>query len=634
MPLLPEHITKLLYDTLAHFWGYQEFREPQEEIISSIIMGQDTFALLPTGGGKSLCYQLPALVLEGTCIVVSPLLALMKDQVYQLKSKGIEAEYLSSELDEAQAEQIYSLCIEGTTKILFVSPERLTNSLFLQKIEEIKVSFLAVDEAHCISEWGQDFRPSYQNIHKFRKDRLKDLPVLALTATATPKVLEDIKSKLNLKTPQIFQKSFERTNIKIHTEECSDKYSRILNLVKNHPYSGIIYASTRKETQQLTEFLQHNGIPNVDFYHAGLPLKEKHQKQNQWLHSNNGVLVATNAFGMGINKDDVRYVIHLSPPSSVENYYQEIGRGGRDGEPALAYLLWNKYELSNSDETLKQQIPNKESFKKAISYLYSLFQIADFELPEQTFQFNIRQWQRVTKIPLASLKNILSFLHNQEIIYCNNLKSKSSIELNIEVEGFESLAPQDAYFIEVLLRHLSGFSHHKVSFREEHLAHKINTNPTELKKRLLELANKGYINYIDGALASIKFLIPRDNASFGGKWWHLFLEIQKNKVQKWEEMKFFIQSEKYCKMKMILSYFGEKKAQNCGQCSVCLSRKTSLSSAHNPILKVLAVEPCTLEDLSAQIPHLSREKLLEQVILLLDTDKIKMLNYKTYTINS
>lgn len=337
---------------------------------------------------------------------------------------------------------------------------------------------------------------------------------------------------------------------------------------------------------------------------------------------------------MGIDKDDVRYVIHLSPPSSVENYYQEIGRGGRDGEPAFAYLLWNKYELSNSDEILKQQIPNKESFKKAISYLYSLFQIADFELPEQTFQFNIRQWQRLTKIPLASLKNILSFLHNQEVIYYNNLKSKSSIELNIEVEDFESLASQDAYFIEMLLRHLSGFSHHKVSFREEHLAHKINTNPTVLKQRLLELADKDYINYIDGALASIRFLIPRDNASFGGKWWHLFLEIQKNKVQKWEEMKFFVQSEKYCKMKMILSYFGEKKAQNCGQCSVCLSRKTSLSSAQNPILKVLAIRPCTLEDLSAQIPHLSREKLLEQVILLLDTNKIKMLNYKTYTINS
>ena len=329
---------KLKYDTLKHFWGYETFRDAQEEIIDSVISGKDALVLLPTGGGKSLCYQLPALILEGTCLVISPLLALMKDQVFQLKNNGIEAEYLSSELDEYDAEIIFNRCKEGLTKLLYISPERLTNRIFLQNLEEIQISFIAVDEAHCISEWGMDFRPSYQNIKSFREN-FSHLSCLALTGTATPKVLSEIQIKLNLKSPDIFKESFRRTNIHIISDKISDKYERVLNLMKYNRSSGIIYVRTRKESEELVKFLHRNQIENVDFFHAGLPVKEKNSKQNFWIKNNNQVLVSTNAFGMGIDKDDVRFIVHFSPSQSIENYYQEIGRAGRDGEECYTFCF-------------------------------------------------------------------------------------------------------------------------------------------------------------------------------------------------------------------------------------------------------------------------------------------------------
>ena len=314
-----EEIKGILLQTLKDFWGYDAFRDVQEDIIFSVICKQDTLVLLPTGGGKSLCYQLPALVMEGMCLVISPLLALMKDQVFYLKSIGVEAEYLSAEMDEGEQERIYDKAIRGEIKILYVSPERLSNSTFLRKIVDVELSFIAVDEAHCISEWGQDFRPSYQYISRFREE-VGILPCLALTATATPKVVADIEEKLGLIQPKIFQKSYQRDNLRIFIEKISDKYERVFNFLKYNPFSGIIYVRTRKEVEELAQFLVQKGLRNVDFYHAGLSPIEKNQKQKKWQNSNQEVLVSTNAFGMGIDKDNVRFVMHFSPSASLENY--------------------------------------------------------------------------------------------------------------------------------------------------------------------------------------------------------------------------------------------------------------------------------------------------------------------------
>lgn len=624
---------KLKYDTLKYFWGYDDFRDSQEEIIDSVINEKDTLVLLPTGAGKSLCYQLPALLKEGTCLVISPLLALMKDQVNQLKFRGIDAEYLSSELDEYDAETIYSRCKEGLTKLLYISPERLTNNQFLQNIQEIQLSFIAVDEAHCISEWGQDFRPSYQNIKDFRINT-PEIPCLALTATATPKVLEEIKAKLELKDPKVFQKSFKRDNIKIFTEEVSDKFQRVFDILKHTNDSGIVYVRTRKEAELLTEYLHKNQIKNVDYYHAGLTTKEKNTRQTIWSKSENHVLISTNAFGMGIDKDNVRFVIHYSPAPSIENYYQEIGRSGRDGKDSFAFMLWNKQELINFDQILKNQIPNKAEFLKIVSYLYSIFQVAEFELPEKVFQLNTLGIQNFTKLSRAKINNVLNFLHNQEIIYHNDNKSLSSLQLLMQADEIDQLPQKDAYFIERMLRTISGITTHKVMFSELQVSNKIGVSPELIKERLKELQQKNYLEYVDGALASIKFLKPRDERAVSAAYWKLFEHIQRNKIQKWEEMKFYVENKDYCKMKLILAYFGEKNSKNCGQCSVCEKNKQSIfgKNISLQIINLLSKKPSTIEEISVQLSYHSKENILENLIFLLDSEKVKMLNFRTYAL--
>lgn len=628
-----QDLQKLKHKTLKHFWGHDSFRDPQEQVIDSVLNQKDTLILLPTGAGKSLCYQLPALLREGVCLVISPLLALMKDQVNQLKFRGIEAEYLSSELDDFDAEVIYNRCKDGLTKLLYVSPERLTNIQFLRNIEEIQLSFIAVDEAHCISEWGQDFRPSYQNIKDFRKNH-PGISCLALTATATPKVLDEIKNKLELKNPTIFQKSFKRENIKIFCEEISDKYQRIFNILKFAKESGIIYVRTRKEAEQLTEYLHKKQIQHVDFFHAGLTTSEKNSRQNLWNNSSNHVLISTNAFGMGIDKDNVRFVIHFSPSPSIENYYQEIGRAGRDGNASYAFLLWDQQEISNFDQILKNQIPNKTEFEKIITYLYSIFQVAEFEMPEKVFQLNTAGIQNFTKLSAAKIKNVLNFLHTQEIIYYNSNKSLSSLELKIKADEIDQLPKKDAYFIELLLRTISGITTHKVMFSEQKVSAKLGVSQHLIKERLKELQQKNYLEYIDGALSSVKFLKPRDERSNSGVYWKLFEHIQKNKIQKWEEMKFYVEDKTYCKMKLILSYFGEKNAKNCGTCSVCEKNRQTIfgKNISQEILNVLSKNPSTIEELSAQLQYHQKESILEHLIFLLDSGKIKMLNFRTYAL--
>lgn len=627
----PQDFHQLKFQTLQYFWGHETFRDSQEEIINAVISGRDALALLPTGGGKSLCYQLPAIILDGICLVISPLLALMKDQVYHLKMRGIEAEYLSSELDEFDAETIYNRCKEGLTKLLYISPERLANRQFIQNLEEIKLSFIAVDEAHCISEWGQDFRPSYQNIRQFRQ-QFKGIPCLALTATATPKVMREIQEKLSLKDAEIFQKSFRRTNIKIVSDKISDKYQRLLDLMKYNSSSGIVYVRTRKESEELVKFLQRNQIQNVDFFHAGLPVKEKNAKQNLWIKSQNQVLVSTNAFGMGIDKENVRFVMHFSPPQSLENYYQEIGRAGRDGADSSAFLLWNEQELGDFDQILRNQTPSKNEFYNIVSYLYSAFQIAESELPENVFQLHLQRIQNFTKVSTAKIRNVLNFLHNQEIIYLNSFRSLSSLDLKISPEELDLLSKKDAYFIELLLRNYSGLATHKIMFSEQTLANKIQSEVQIIKERIREMQQKNYVEYIDGALWSVKFLQPHDDRANKGKYWHLFEQIQKNKLQKWEEMKFFVQDSDYCKMKMILSYFGEKNVKNCGRCSVCDTQRESVfgRDVSQEIIAVLKEKPSNVEEIAIKLNYYAKESILENLIHLLDSGKIHMLNFRTY----
>ena len=627
-----ESQNQIIYKTLKQFWGFDQFRSSQEQIILSVINGKDTLALLPTGGGKSLCYQLPAIILEGTCLVISPLLALMRDQLLSLQSLGIEAELLSSDLDEFEEETVYSRCKEGVTKVLFVSPERLQNQLFLRNIQEIHISFIAVDEAHCISEWGQDFRPSYQNIKKFRQD-FKNVPCLALTATATSQVIDEIVTKLGFHNPQIFKQSFRRENLNIIVGNTSDKYSRILEFVRQNPSSGIIYTRTRKEAEDLAFYLKKNNFPNADFFHAGMTAKDKENLQKKWISSQFHVLVSTNAFGMGIDKDNVRFVIHFSPSSTLENYYQEIGRAGRNGQEAIVLLLWNEQELTNIDDIFKNQIPNKTEYQKILIYLYSIFQIADSDLPERTFQLDINRIKNLTSLSLAKIKNILTFLNNQELIYYKSSVSASTLQSFINSEDLEQLPPSDAYFMELLFRNLPGLAIQKVHFSDMAFCKKNGFDLVNFKERLKQMQKSGHLEYLDGSQHSIKFLKPRNDRHLSGGYWTLFNHIQKNKLKKWEENKFFIKDQDFCKMKLILSYFGERDAENCGKCSVCRKKANTKKTLSTDIFEQLARRPMALEEVAANLTFHSKEKISETLIFLLDIGKVKMLNYKTYMLN-
>lgn len=623
---------KLIHQTLKQFWGFDEFRSSQKNIILSIVNGKDTLALLPTGGGKSLCYQLPAIVLEGTCLVISPLLALMRDQIDSLQSLGIEAELLSSELDEFEEESVYNRCKNGLIKILYISPERLQNQLFLRNIQEINISFIAVDEAHCISEWGSDFRPSYQNIKKFRQE-FKNVPCLALTATATNKVVEEISIKLGLHNPQINKQSFKRDNLNIIVENTSNKYNRILEFLRQNPASGIIYTRTRREAEELTLFLKNNRFQNVDFFHAGLPSNEKEKLQKKWISSQFHVLVSTNAFGMGIDKENVGFVIHLSPSSTIENYYQEIGRAGRNGNEALVLMLWNEQELTNIDNTFQNQIPNKSEYEKILTYLYSIFQVADSDLPERTFQLDINRIKNLTKLSTAKIKNILTFLNNQELIYYKNNISASTIQSFIQSDEIEQLASSDAYFMELLFRNLPGLAIQKVHFSDMAFCKKNGFEILNFKERLKQMQKSGHLEYLDGSQHSIKFLKPRNDRHLFGEYWMLFNNIQKNKLRKWEENKFFIQDSDFCKMKLILSYFGERDAENCGKCSVCRKRTNSKRNLSSDIAQQLSNRPMSLDEMAGNLNFYSKESISETLIFLLDIGKVKMLNYKTYMLN-
>ncbi len=623
---------KLIIDTLKNFWGYNDFRSSQKEIILSIISGKDTLALLPTGGGKSLCYQLPALVLEGVCLVISPLLALMKDQILMLQSLGIEGELLSSELDEFEEELVYNKCKDGLIKILYVSPERLQNPLFLKNIQDIQISFIAVDEAHCISEWGSDFRPSYQNIKQFRQE-FKKVPCLALTATATNKVVNEISDKLGLHETKIFRQSFRRDNLNVIVENISDKYNRILQFLNQNPASGIIYSRTRKEAEALTDFLKNNNFPNVDFYHAGLPATEKERLQKKWISGRFHVLVSTNAFGMGIDKDNVKFVIHLSPSSTIENYYQEIGRAGRNGDEAIALLLWNNQELAHIDDIFRNQIPSKTEYQKILTYLYSIFQIGDNDLPEKTFSLEIQKLNNLTKLSKAKIRNILSFLHNQELIYHKSSASASTIQSFVKPEELEQLSPSDAYFLELLFRNLPGLAIQKVYFSDAAFCSKNNFDIQTFKVKLKQMQKAGYLEYLDGGQQAIKFLKPRNDRYLFGEYWRLFHHIQQNKLRKWEENKFYVRDTDFCKMKLILSYFGEADAENCGKCSVCRKRTASKRNLSSEIILQLEKKPMTLDEMCAALHFYQRETVSETIIFLLDIGKVKMLNYKTYMLN-
>ena len=617
-------------EILKQYWGYDEFRPLQEDIIQSVLNQQDTLALLPTGGGKSICFQIPAMAMEGICIVISPLIALMKDQVENLQKRGINAIAIVAGMGKREIDIALDNCIYGPIKFLYISPERLLSDLVKERIKHMNVNLLAVDEAHCISQWGYDFRPSYLHIVDFKKLHPK-VPILALTASATHKVQLDIVDKLDFKSQNIFRKSFERKNLSYSVLKQENKLQKVLDVCSKVLGSGILYVRTRKDTVELAKYLNQHLIP-AQYYHAGLNLEERAQKQNAWINNQVKVIVATNAFGMGIDKPDVRFVLHYEIPESLEAYYQEAGRAGRDEKKAYAVILFQQRDQIVFKKKFEQNFPLPDEIKKTYHHLCNYLQIPIGNGEGVTYDFNIADF--CSKFQLEILKTIsaVKFLEqNEYFVLSENAFLSSRLQFIVDGEDLYKFQVENEkfdLFIRSVLRSYGGAFDQFVNIKETEIAKKNNMSRVEVMKYLQELNTLEVISYqkqTDQPL--LTFIKPRyktEDVIIDKRYYEERKTIYQ---QKMKAMLAFVQEEK-CRSMQLLQYFEESDAQKCGVCDVCLAEKRNQNNdvkrqQTKTIINALAQQPLTLQELVKVIQKGSEDDKLALIRLMLDAGEIK-----------
>jgi ATP-dependent DNA helicase RecQ len=556
---------------LQEFWGFSSFRSKQNEIITSVLENNDTIALLPTGGGKSLCYQLPGLKNEGICLVVSPLIALMLDQVDQLNKKGIKAIAITSGMSQKSIDIQLDNAIYGNTKFLYVSPERLKSRLFRARFEKMNVNLIAVDEAHCISEWGYDFRPSYLNIADIREIH-PEVPIIALTATATKDVIEDIQDKLKFKEKNLIIDSFLRKNLTYKTFISNNKLNRIEEYLKKEKGSGIIYCSTRKNVKLICQTLIDKGIA-ADFYHGGLDFESRKTRQERWISNETQVIVCTNAFGMGIDKPDVKFVLHYDIPDSIEAYFQEAGRAGRNGEPAEATLFYEGSDIDLLKEKSELKFPPIETIKKIYNAVGNHFQLAIGSGHEETFPIDILEFCDKYNFNLITVYNGLKFLELSGFISLSDNHNRSSqLKILIDNKGLYNFQVQNDELnkiIQFILRTQMGVFDDYVHINENKISAYTKLPLTVVTKKLTHLDEQEAISYLPQQRgASITFSTERlsdNNMSIPPKFYHDRKKIAQSKL---ESMIGYLNSNE-CTNVYLLKYFGEENATNCGKCDKC-----------------------------------------------------------------
>ena len=590
---------------LKKYWGYDDFRGIQRDIIESIGSGHDTLGLMPTGGGKSITFQVPALAQEGVCIVITPLIALMKDQVHHLRQLGIRAAAIYSGMTHEQVLLTLENCILGSTKILYVSPERLGSSLFQTKLRHMQVSFITVDEAHCISQWGYDFRPSYLEIANIR-DICPDAPVLALTATATPKVVEDIQEKLSthpspLTTEHgfaVFRMSFERKNLAYQVHYAADKYFELIRLLQDSSGSAIVYVRSRRHAREIAEHLTEAGL-SATFYHAGLDHADKDRRQRDWQHDAVRIMVATNAFGMGIDKSDVRIVIHYDCPDSLEAYFQEAGRAGRDGLPAHAVLLYNGNDNGKLTKRVDDTFPPRDYIKEVYEHLAYYYQIATGDGYGVSHEFNIEEFcQRFRHFPIR-VHSALQILQRAGYIeYDEEADHQARVRFLVgrdDLYRLEQVTPDEERVIVALLRNYGGLFADYGYIDEGLLAQQAGLSQPQTYDILKALSMRHLISFIPRKqVPYIRYMQRREDQE------HIQLprEIYEDRLKQYrlriEAMMRYAQTKDRCRSRMLLEYFGEDTSKDCGQCDVCLSEQGQLvtpegqQEARQRILALLA----------------------------------------------
>jgi len=603
----------------------------QQEIIQSVLLGHDTLALLPTGGGKSVCFQVPALAKEGICIVVSPLIALMKDQVENLKAKGIEAVQVVSGMSKREIDLALDNCIYGAVKFLYLSPERLLSELVQERIKYMNVNLIAVDEAHCISQWGYDFRPPYLHIADLRELH-PDVPVLALTATATAEVQVDIQQKLRFKSPNVFRKSFERKNLSYAVLNEENKSRKLLDIANGVKGCGIVYVRSRKETVEIAKFYNDNGI-RADYYHGGLPTGERGSRQDNWVNNRTRIIVATNAFGMGIDKPDVRFVIHKDLPESLEAYYQEAGRAGRDEHKAYAVLLYSPADKYKEEKKFELNFPPIEEIKKVYHALGSYYQLAYGTGAGVSFDLDISDFcSRYSLDPVKTLSS-LKFLEQDEYLAFNEsvfLPSRFRFEvLNEQLYNFQIQNSGWDPFIKTLLRSYGGAFENYVRLREFDLARRTNMSTQQVIEGLKQLQEYGILNYLPQTdHPQVTYLRPRLKANELHINKRLIEERKANYRQKIEAV-FAYSTHKKCRSQMLLAYFDETNVPKCGICDVCLAEKRRRNAAEigdtitNEIVELLSVSSMDIGDLVTSLKSGMEKERMETIRLLLDAGKLK-----------
>ena len=569
-------------ETLKEYWGYDSFRPKQEEIVSAALEGRDVLAILPTGGGKSVCFQVPGMMREGIAIVVTPLIALMKDQVQNLTDRGIRALCINAGMGRREVDNALNNALYGDFKFLYVSPERLGTRLFQSYVQEMKVSYIVVDEAHCISQWGYDFRPDYLQIGKLRE--LVDAPVIALTATATPQVAEDIMERLGFRDKCLIKSGFERPNLSYIVRRTEDKLGQLLNICNSVSGTGIVYVRSRKKTEELSAFLSANGV-SASFYHAGLGQQCRTDRQEQWKSDKIRVMVCTNAFGMGIDKPDVRFVVHFDVPDSPEAYFQEAGRGGRDGKRSFAVMLWNSSDVKRLRQLETVSFPSLEYIEDIYHKVHIFYQIPydagvgrqlKFDLEEFCKHFNLQRPSAYYAIQYIEKTSHWTFSEDVDI----STKVQIMVDRN-DLYDIEFQNPKLAYLLEILMRRYTGLYSYPVPIDEDYVAAQIGVQVPMLRQMLYQLSLEHVIRYVPCDHATVIFLhhdrLRPKNVNLDPKRYAMLKSSFGERMQKMID---YISEEDTCRSAYLLEYFGQSESEDCGTCDICRAVK---SKAAGPV---------------------------------------------------
>lgn len=620
-------------EILKQYWGYDSFRDLQEEIITSIGEGKDTLGLMPTGGGKSITFQVPALAQEGICIVITPLIALMKDQVQNLRKREIKALAIYSGMTRQEILTALENCIFGNYKFLYISPERLYTEIFRTKLRSMKVSMITVDESHCISQWGYDFRPAYLKIAEIR-ELLPEVPVLALTATATPEVVTDIQARLKFREGNVFRMSFERKNLAYIVRKTDNKTKELLYILQRISGSAIIYVRNRRRTKEITELLMNEGI-TADFYHAGLDNAVKDLRQKRWQSGEVRVMVATNAFGMGIDKPDVRIVLHLDLPDSPEAYFQEAGRAGRDGEKAYAVILYSKSDKTTLHKRVVDTFPDKEYILNVYEHLQYYYQMAMGDGFQCIREFNLEEFCRKFKyfpVPVDSALKILTQAGYLE--YTDEQDNSSRILFTIrrdELYKLREMGKEAEALIQSILRSYTGVFTDYAYISEESLAIRTGLTRQQIYNILVTLTKRRIVDYIPRKKTPY-IIYTRERLEL--RFLHIPPSVYEERKARYEArikaMEEYVTTENICRSRMLLRYFGEKNEHNCGQCDVCLSKRAtdnlseeSYEEVKRQILDLLSHSPLTPAETADQIKA-EKEDIGQVIRYLLDEGELKM----------